>query len=306
MPLHILQLPKVFRPATSILYPPFKNGLYLEEYVYHALVQQADSIETQFIYIPVFWTNLQNHPGFKQMRDNYNILLQQSLQDSLQDSLQLSLQLKEPKTQFFTVVQHDDGPLLELPKNTIIFGSCTGTIPIPLIYEDVSQRLVNTPRKEKRFLASFIGTATTHPLRQDLVKHLDVHEKILVAGRPLWSSTVKNSDAETFLNVTLASKFCIAPRGYGRSSFRFFEAIQLGTIPVYVWDDVEWLPYKDVLTYEDFSISIQKKDISKICDILESVTADEYAEMQETLKEVQPYFTLNYLVEYLIRYVSLT
>jgi hypothetical protein len=243
------------------------------------------------------------------MRDSYNILFKDVVNEFIQEQKeqeqkQEQKQEQQKKTTFFTVVQHDDGPLLDLPKNTIIFGSCTGTIPIPLIYEDASQQLLNTPRKEKQLLASFVGTTTTHPLRVELVKRLSRCERIFISGRSQWSSTVQKSDAETFVNTTLQSKFCIAPRGYGRSSFRFFESIQLGTVPVYVWDDVEWLPYKDILNYEEFSISVQKKDISKICDILESVTEDEYKEMQESLKKVEPFFTLDYLVEYIIQCIS--
>jgi hypothetical protein len=241
------------------------------------------------------------------MRDSYNILFKDVVNEFIQEQEQKEQEQKQEqqkKSTFFTVVQHDDGPLLDLPKNTIIFGSCTGTIPIPLIYEDTSQQLLNTQRKEKQLLASFVGTTTTHPLRVELAKRLSRCERIFISGRSQWSSTVQKSDAETFVNTTLQSKFCIAPRGYGRSSFRFFESIQLGTVPVYVWDDVEWLPYKDILNYEEFSISVQKKDISKICDILESVTEDEYKEMQESLKKVEPFFTLDYLVEYIIQCIS--
>jgi hypothetical protein len=39
------------------------------------------------------------------------------------------------------------------------------------------------------------------------------------------------------------SLFNLAPRGFGRASFRLTELIQMGLIPVYLWDDVEWLPY---------------------------------------------------------------
>lgn len=36
----------------------------------------------------------------------------------------------------------------------------------------------------------------------------------------------------------------VCPRGLGRSSFRLYEVLQMGYIPVHVWDDCEWLPYK--------------------------------------------------------------
>ena len=61
MPLRILELGKQFRPGTSHVYPPFKNGRYMEEYCYEMLLSKKDSIETDIVYIPIFWTHLQNH-----------------------------------------------------------------------------------------------------------------------------------------------------------------------------------------------------------------------------------------------------
>lgn len=37
--------------------------------------------------------------------------------------------------------------------------------------------------------------------------------------------------------------FNLAPRGYGRASFRLAEIVQIGRIPVYVYNDVPWIPY---------------------------------------------------------------
>ena len=37
----------------------------------------------------------------------------------------------------------------------------------------------------------------------------------------------------------------LAPRGYGRQSFRSSELIQLHLPQVYLYDDVPWLPYWD-------------------------------------------------------------
>jgi hypothetical protein len=42
-----------------------------------------------------------------------------------------------------------------------------------------------------------------------------------------------------FANTTLA----LAPRGVGATSFRLFEALQLGVPPVYVYSGLPWLPY---------------------------------------------------------------
>ena len=37
--------------------------------------------------------------------------------------------------------------------------------------------------------------------------------------------------------------FNLAPRGFGRTSFRAAEIIQLGRIPVFLYDDIPWVPY---------------------------------------------------------------
>jgi hypothetical protein len=55
-----------------------------------------------------------------------------------------------------------------------------------------------------------------------------------------WTPDVNVNLQLVFINTTLESKFALAPRGYGRGSFRFFECFQLGTIPIYIWNDI-WL-----------------------------------------------------------------
>lgn len=43
--------------------------------------------------------------------------------------------------------------------------------------------------------------------------------------------------------VRAMTSFNLAPRGFGRASFRLAEIVQLGRIPVYLYDDYPWLPY---------------------------------------------------------------
>ena len=280
----MLELSKQFRPATSHTYPPFKNGRYMEEYVYEYFLKNPSSA----IYIPIFWTNMQNHPGFKNnMQPKYNKLLQTALKNHAS---------KNPK--YFTIVQHDDGPLLDLPPGTIVFGASTGTIPLPLIYEDVSERLLKEPRIKKDLLASFVGSMT-HPIRDAMIKAVDGKDGIICQGKNGWNAHISDDLADVFIKLTLRSKFCLAPRGYGRSSFRFFEAMQLDTIPVYIWDDICWLPYQDVIDYSTFSVLIHKDDIHKTYEILSSISDGKYEEMQCALREVRHKFTLEWMCNYI-------
>jgi len=261
----------------------------MEEYAYETLLAKQDTIQTDLVYLPIFWTNLQNHPGFAQSRAKYDIVLNQVLQTF-------------PKnTRFFTIVQHDDGPQLQLPKNTIIFGACTGTIPLPLIYEDNTNRLSQLERKEPELFASFVGSLT-HPVRQRMASAVESKPYIVCRMQKAWNVKVPTEQADEFLDLTLRSKFCLAPRGYGRSSFRFFEAILMDTIPVYFWDDVEWLPYKEHLDYTLFSVSIS--DISKTYDILSGISEERYQTMKTELQKVKHWFTLEGMMEYVIEKIQ--
>lgn len=290
MPLRILTLPPQFRPGTSITYPPFKKGRYMEEYVYEYMMEHAATIESEYVYIPIFWTNLQNHPGFTKMKAGLAILLQRALDTY------------SKQTTFFTIVQHDDGPQLPLPKNTMVFGACTGTIPLPLIYEDVSHHLISIPRtSEKPYLASFVGTVT-HPLRERMIASVEKKDNVFLQTKPHaeWTNRVSSSAAEVFVDATIKSKFCLAPRGYGRGSFRFYEAMLLDTIPVYFWDDQEWLPYKDIIDYKMFCVSISEREIDKTYNILESISKETYQSMMEHMKRYRNLFTLGGMCEYII------
>jgi hypothetical protein len=78
----------------------------------------------------------------------------------------------------------------------------------------------------------------------------------------------------------------------------------LDTVPVYFWDDVEWLPYKDILDYRLFSISISKKEIGKTYEILRDISEEKYAIMVTTLQEVRPWFTLEGMAKYIVSMIQ--
>ena len=255
----------------------------MEEFMYEYIT--TNEIQSDYVYIPVFWTNLQNHPGFS--KEKYGVLLQHALMKF------------PPNTKYMTIVQHDDGPQLLLPKDTIVFGACAGSIPLPLIYEDRSDRLLKTSRVQKDRLASFVGTIT-HPIRQQMISSITDRSDIICQIQTTWTPSVPQQAAEVFVDETNRSKFCLAPRGYGRSSFRFFEAMLLDTVPVYFWDDIEWLPYKDVLDYSMFSVSISKKEIGNTYEILRGISEEKYTEMVRTLQKVRPWFTLEGMAQYIV------
>ena len=290
----MLQSP-LFLCKNKDTYPPFKNGLYLEEYFFRYFYKNTESDKDNNTrcakrkYIPIIWTNFQIEPWFQEKKQE------------MQSLLNLWIKNNPSEHGYFTVVQHDDGPLLHLPKNTVVYGACSGDIPIPLIYEDINNTLVNThkvPFTKKTVLCSFVGNITNNPnqsainVRQVMFDTLQGNPQFLITNSGGWTAKVNDVSRRKFINFTRLSKFALAPRGYGRSSFRFFECFQLGTIPVYLWNDIEWLPFSNIIDYNRLCISLHVSKIRELEQKLLAVTEEQYNEMFEYYHQVKHLFSL--------------
>eukprot|EP00667_Euglena_gracilis_P007127 EG_transcript_7193 len=71
--------------------------------------------------------------------------------------------------------------------------------------------------------------------------------------------------------------FGFAGRGHGRTSFRLMELLQAGTIPLYVYDDVPWLPYHPKVDWNRFALfhSLSELDllVKRVRQLQANVTA---------------------------------
>lgn len=272
--------------------PPFKRGLYLEEYFLQKML--SENPVTKRIYIPSLWTNFQLEHWFHNRK--------QKMQQKLDEWL-----INNPSEHgYFTIVQYDDGPLLKLPENTTIYGACSGNIPIPLIYQDTNNTLINLPKKafsEKTILCSFIGNINTNHVMPNvrLVLFEEFHNNpnfcMISSGG---SSCGNQSLQQLFIDTTIHSKFALAPRGYGRGSFRFFECFQLGTIPIYIWNDIEWLPFQNKIDYSRLCISIHVSELHGLENKLLSISEAQYNEMFSYYNEIKHLFELEGMYKQII------
>ena len=271
------------------VYPPYHQEEYIEEYFYKRW--NEENILSNREYIDIFWTNLFNNRVYL---GNYYPNVQEEL-DNLSKS-----------EKYFTVCQFDDGPLENFPEDTLIFsagGNLEGDniIPIPLICSPIPKELI--PNKEKTIFASFVGSRNTHPIRMDMCNHLSGKEGYEISAGN-WSSEVPMDNFEKFLDITCSSKFGLAPRGYGKSSFRLYEILQLGTVPVYI-SDVHYLPWTDELDWNDFCVPVNQDEIEDIDTILKSISDVEYNKLLENGKKVyQEYFTLDGMFKNIIKRIK--
>ena len=270
-------------------YPPFKNGLYLEEYFYKRFYEEKPLLKKT--YIPCKWTNFQIHNDFHRNK----LDMQKELDDYINANLN--------PNGYFTIIQYDDGPLLKLPDNTTIYSACyKGDVCIPLIYEDINNTLETIPNKtfnEKNILCSFVGSFT-HNVRHIIANKFENNPNFQIVSSGAWTPDINQQKQHSFIDITVNSKFAFGSRGYGLSSFRLYEIFLLGTIPIYVYDDICWLPYQEIIDYHKFMIVIHINEIDKLENILLSIDENKYNEMIQEYHKIKQYFTLDGMYQYII------
>lgn len=243
-------------------------GPWIERYFYTTFKQNGWKFDR--LYLPIFWTDYYWEHGF----DHPHAAIGQYLAQHLQAD-----------QSYFTIVQNDDGILENLPENVLVFGAGgEGDIPIPLLNANLSGQ---RHEKSRDHLASFVGLiegpSDRTGLRRTIYEALKDHKDYVFA----------KSSYGQFIKAANHSIFTLCPRGYGRTSFRLYEAMALGSIPVYIWDDRPWLPYQDVLDWSEFSVCLNIDQIGDLPNILENHTELEIRAKQEKILEIfDQYFTM--------------
>ena len=105
------------------------------------------------------------------------------------------------------------------------------------------------------------------------------------------SATIK-TNAETarteYRNNLLNSDFALVIKGDGNYSYRFYEALSLGRIPVLLDTDCV-LPLEEKIDYDSFIIRIDYRDITALDQIIakryHKMSSEEFAEMQCNARE---------------------
>lgn len=132
-----------------------------------------------------------------------------------------------------------------------------------------------TPRPcsgEEKYLASFVGSVNTHPVRARLfnINRDDIYVKdtsgyssrITYFGDPAERAAFWSEYAESLASA----KFSLCPRGQGTGSIRLFESMKMGRACVILSD--AWQP-NDKIDWDSFSIRVPEADAEHIPQILE-------------------------------------
>lgn len=248
-------------------------GPWLENVFFTEWVRQPPVLHR--IYLPVAWTDCLHNKSH------------------LREAVQAFLDNLDPAFQYFSVAQLDmafQHPMLTLhiPENVDFWlfsaGGSSGslrTTPVPLLKQELVPRGV-----AKSIDASFQGSMT-HPLRQAL------HDKFHKVYHFF-------SNNDNWKQIIESSNFSFCPRGYGTTSFRLFETLQLGTVPIYIWEDEAWLPYNDIIDWNTFALIVESNELAGLPRRIEMANV---TQMLDVLSHVKHMFTYNYTIQYIIKEV---
>jgi hypothetical protein len=261
-------------------YPPHHAGDHLEE----AFVKfwQKNGSGNRLL-IPVHWTAVYNYKvkeGLGSGTPNHS--LRQKLQSYL-DSL--------PKDGlYFIVCTHDDAPSERLPPNTQVFAAGGNSERIDVAIPLTCGAHSNILDPIRTIPMSFVGSVT-HMLRQHLLMSVNGKPGLLIQVDE-WQENVSQQKSENFKQITQNSMFSLCPRGYGATSYRLYEAIQLGAVPVYV-SDKHLLPWNDELDWESFCVIVKPHEIQRVLDMTFGMGNKKFRKMQQNLDTLwEEYFSI--------------
>lgn len=248
------------------LYPPYNTQIF-EEFFMDWWEKNKEG-DREFLSIP--WTNLYWYGKRYQF---------------IQDALN-----KVPKGKYFVVCGHDDAPREKLPEDTLVFyagGNAIGDIAIPTISQGICKGF---EYHSKSHLVSFVG-ADTHPIRGKIKKMFSDTPGYAIHVRDKWTHRITEDEQQLFMEVTKRSNFTLCPRGYGLSSYRLYEAMKLGSIPVYISDRF-LLPFQDELDWNRLAVIVPECSLCFLKEILSNISYSQVQNMRSYIWKVyEDYFS---------------
>jgi hypothetical protein len=263
MKVYILPVNKKFQPSPhKISFPPHSKGYMMETDFYDWITKQDfltnDPNEADWHYLPIFWNFWKlDHNFAKAGEDELEAEVERVVVDS-------------GKT--FTITQYDGG----VNYNGVVDFAASKLgrhgIPIPIL--TLPHKL---PDKlpEKKWLTSFVGKLYTHSSRQEMAERLKPWRNVNIVE--------SKKGEELFVNSILESYCTLCPRGSAMGSFRFYESMQLGVVPLML-SDADVRPFPNYINWKECSLFTYKP--KNLPYMLKRLSPERALEMGRNAKKV--------------------
>jgi hypothetical protein len=215
--------------------------------------------------------------------------------------VKLMVEILRPDVLYFTVCQSDEG-LREIsiqhPNIFTISAGGFGHVAIPLIKgEDTFAPLPAT----FELSVIFCGNLKQHS-RPEAMKNF---ESSLVKFKQPYKISSYSGNWPQELRST---RFPLAPRGYGRSSYRFTEIVHSGRCPIYIYDDFAWMPYLGTnASIEKYGFMVRNSDsrgIDEIVARIANMSDSEYRSMADNAASFRHLFTYKGVIDQIQMFIE--
>jgi len=184
--------------------------------------------------------------------------------------------------------------------NVVVLGpGGYGHVPIPHLKqpEELLQKPFFKPMAKRDLLVSFMGRYETNSLRKKMKKIVEEEAKTLGVKVDMHVEFEAN---DVWHQVAGNSKVSLCPRGSGRTSYRLFEILQLGLIPVHVYWDIPWLPYPDL--YKNIGFST---DLEGLPNLLKKINDMDLQELERMEERIRSFKATHFTYEGVLNQISL-
>lgn len=253
----IQSVPFIFRKEDIHPYPA--DNIPSGEYWFSQKIKDED-IKGDRIYLPVSWTAFYKQANYGNNKDLLKVL-------------QNFLNTLDTSKKYFTIIGWDDGILNDISHLDIKVFSMAGgrkDYGLPLICQPHAIKFNN----KKDIFCSFVGRIT-NPIRQEIVN--------AYTGKEGYYVSTKAHALPDYCRILSRSIFTLAIRGYSATSFRIMEAIEYGSIPVYV-SDLFYEPHG--IDFNTYGVKINSSDYKDIDKVLRSINKEEIEAKQKMLPEI--------------------
>ncbi len=160
-----------------------------------------------------------------------------------------------------------------------------------------AERFPVPPERERDLLYNFVGGATS-PIRRSIYKLPDRPDAVVQEKATYNAVRWADDDAVSgYIDLLARSKFTLCPAGSATSSYRLFEALRAGSVPVIISDRLVLPEGPD---WSRCSVRVAEADIASIPARLEAL--GNVAEMRAAaLLAHREYFALERMLDHLVR-----
>ena len=266
-----------------------------------------DSFKSEkFLFLPLFDINIikkdndfkNNLEWSEQIKDIVSYTTKEEadiivFHDKLNQEISNYIEEEKPVLIFYN--DDNDKPISsKLPNNFYIFRTSfykslksRNEIALPAWSEDFKD-YINVRSKNKVPIVSFCG-AITHPVRSTAINQLQNKENIktnFIIRNQFWAGAPHNKQARMeYIENIKHSDLVLCCRGAGNFSFRLYETLSMGKIPIIVNTDL-CLPCDDVIEWDRFIVTSDNNIVDSILKFWSNTTKNEYIELQDYSRKI--------------------